>query len=181
MALYHYPLMLAREIPDLIDPFRFARLQRVVDGVLPISKLNSLKGLPIIPEGFLEVTANFGIDAQGIFYIKGEIIFNLKLECQRCLQALPCVLSTTFAISPIKDEKESEKLPSYYEAFLLEEDKISFKRLVEEELILNLPLVPKHSETEDCRLEANIDLSGKANVKAVNVSNPFTVLQNLIN
>jgi uncharacterized protein len=67
------------------------------------------------------------------------------LQCQRCLQALqqPLVLERRFRFVASEDEAERLDADSDDDHLVLE-PRLDLRSLVEDELILELPLVPRH-------------------------------------
>lgn len=163
--------MLVEQIPKWIDPTKFARHQRTIQGDIPLKQFSHLHGLPIVPEGNLSVDAFFGIDDQGLNYIEGYIQAELVLQCQRCLENMNYSLRSEFSLSPVDNDEQAQKIPSHYEPVIKEAEGISFEKIMEEELILSLPIVPMHTVEQECL----IPTSG-TNTKQMN---PFEVLKNL--
>lgn len=74
----------------------------------------------------------------------------VRLVCQRCLQPLDLPLHARRAIRWVADEAEAERLDEVSEDDVLAlppQGRIDLQSLVEDELILGLPLVPRH---DDC-------------------------------
>ena len=108
--------------------------------------------------------------------MSGSIIADLNIRCERCLQPF----RLTLELSPniyLRDTRGQEIAVTEDE----ERDLVDFngpvvlRDLVEEEIILNLPMMPMH-DREQCsasRYMENTDLSEKK------ADNPFAQLANL--
>lgn len=73
----------------------------------------------------------------------------VELTCQRCLQPVTVELKVDNEFRLARDEAEAERLDATIEADVLATDQaIDLQALVEDELLLALPLVPRH---DDCR------------------------------
>jgi uncharacterized protein len=73
----------------------------------------------------------------------------VRLQCQRCLQPMPQLLDTQRRLRFVADEDEAARLDELSEddVLALHNGRVDLLELVEDELILALPLVPRH---EDC-------------------------------
>lgn len=159
-------------LPEYIDPIILARSNTQLVGELPIAKMLRLEGLINSLKGKATVSLEFGIDAGGYYYIQGHIAAEVELICQRCLQPFMYNIDANIRLSPVKSDSECGKLPERYEPLLLEESSIALNTLVEEELVLNIPLIPKHNY--DC-----VDRSHYETKDNEQITNPFDVLKNL--
>ncbi len=69
-------------------------------------------------------------------------------------------------------------IPSYYDVIELNEDgEVNLRDLVEEELLLTIPLIPRH-EIEDCSADADSVWGGEL-PEELEKPNPFDVLKQL--
>ena len=69
----------------------------------------------------------------------------LELVCQRCLQGMPQPLNVARSFRFVKDEAEAERLDEHSEDDVLAlGHPLDLLALVEDELILALPLIPRH-------------------------------------
>jgi uncharacterized protein len=86
-------------------------------------------------------------------------------------------LATEFSFSPVKNDDAAENLPSYYDAIDLDENgEVNLLALVEDELILAIPLIPMH-KPEDCHAPAD-SVWGEL-PEELDKPNPFDVLKKL--
>lgn len=136
--------MIMKHLPKYIQPLQCADHGASWQGHLPLTALPRLKELLADREGEVSVDLSAGRDAQKLPYIKGTLKANLHLACQRCLNCLEYPVEVVVNLSPVFNEKTAELLPEPYEPLVLTEDKILLSELVEDELLLNLPMIPKH-------------------------------------
>lgn len=148
--------MLREHVPESFDPKRFAKATESIKGCLPLDKFSFPAEVLAGSVGEVGYELRFGIDSEGYVYIHGFVDAVLNLECQRCLKPVEYPVHAEFSLSPVRDETEANKLPERYEAILMEQDKLSVLRIVEEELILSLPIAPMHDEA--CYFEAGNSL-----------------------
>lgn len=134
-----------------IDPKRYAEAGRTLEGALPLSSLSLPAEVLVVPQAVVHYQFSFGVDKEDYVYIHGQVKTELNLECQRCLKPMSQSISSEFYLSPVRTGVEAHDLPERYEAIFLEEGKVSLSQIVEEELILSLPMAPMH--TGNCRQE----------------------------
>lgn len=133
-------------LPKQISPEKLAKLHRVVAGVVDIAQLTRLQGLLADNTGQISVQMGFDTDREGLTVIDMQIQGKLMLVCQSTLEAFAYPVDIQVLVSPIKDEKEVDRLPMHYEPFIYADDTFAPEVLVEEELLLALPLVPRKHE-----------------------------------
>lgn len=68
------------------------------------------------------------------------------LRCQRCLQPMQWPLRSSVRVALLASETEAQALPEEIEPMLAPEGRIRIVDLVEEEVLLALPIVPLHAE-----------------------------------
>jgi uncharacterized protein len=84
--------------------------------------------------------------------VKITIDCGLMLECQRCMQPMCYQVAIENLLVVVASEKEAENCPEEYEPLLLTTNEVILGDLLEDELLLKLPLVAKHDEAE-CRVK----------------------------
>lgn len=131
-------------LPQKIEPISLAHKSANLKGTISLSELPRLTDLLYQNDGVVEVALSFGKDHKNYYYIKGHITAELSLKCQRCLEPVSYKINTDFNLSPIKDVKMAETLPEHYEPVLLNDKTLLLSEIIEEEIILNLPMVAKH-------------------------------------
>ncbi len=123
-----------------------AEANDTITGVLPFASLSLADSEEVLNSHESEVAYSFSFkkDLENYILIEGWIEAVLTLQCQRCLKPMQHAIRSDFCLSPVKTTDEADKLPDSYEAVLMENETISLLRIVEEELILNLPIAPLH-------------------------------------
>lgn len=144
--------MIAGQLPKYLQPMRMAEQGYVLQGHMALGQFTRLADLLADKEGRISVDLTLGQDQERLRYIRGNLSATLHLACQRCLKPMDYGLQVAVSLSPVFSEVAGNKLPSRYEPLLLTEDKYELLTLIEDELLLALPLVPKH-EPEQCGFE----------------------------
>lgn len=116
--------------------------RRSFEGRLPLSAMTRLQGLLVDAEGDVRYTIEFDRDALQVPYVELQIDAGLPLVCQRSLQRFVLPVSITQRLGLVRDEAEESALPPGYEALLVPEDgMLRAVELVEDELVLAVPVV----------------------------------------
>ncbi|WP_042143952.1 MULTISPECIES: 23S rRNA accumulation protein YceD [unclassified Pseudoalteromonas] len=166
------------KIPVKINPAKSAQHELSYDGFIEQTEFSRLgKALKALV-GQIEVKIHCKEDHQGLVVISGNVKTKALILCQRCNDDLGLDLEMSFAYSPIKMGAESEDLPERYEPVELDEDgEIDIYSLLEDELILMIPIVPKHDETS-CHYSEEAQSFGEIDEED-DKPNPFDILKQL--
>lgn len=168
-----------QQLPKEIDPFRFAHSGRELEGELALANMSRLAESLHHNEGVVKVSMRFDIDDTGTAFMQGHFVTTLALTCERCLQELTLPVEIDTLLGLVRHEKLTETLADQYEPWVIEDnDLVDPATVVEDELILALPLVPKHDY--DC-LPEEAWFSGdkKDEEKTDKPESPFAVLSAL--
>ena len=169
---------LMSELPETANFARQVELRRTIEGVYPVSKLARLSEILLSNDGFVTARLVFG-QCVGFACLKGSISTTLVAECQRCLKPLEIEVTGRFKFALVNSEDEFELLPEELEPYLIEGEKQSVIELIEDELLLSLPMVTVHKEAcSDYMSKQNRKV--KAAIKAEKeASHPFAALKAL--
>ncbi len=164
-------------IPAQIDPWRFTAEGGRLDGELALAALPRLTAVLEHAEGAVSVALMAGVDPQGIPFITGRLQTEIALACQRCLGSLQLPLDVAVSLGLVRDETEADCLPEAYEPLPAPEGFISVAELVENELLLALPQIPRHNDVRECEANGYRTASGKPLTEQ---SRPFATLASLL-
>jgi uncharacterized protein len=131
-------------LPDLFDPRRFAEQRRLLQGDIPLGPMRRLRESVSSGDGVASVDLTFGIDALGVKYVTGTVRARLGLVCQRCMGPLELPIEARVSLGVVESEAQAQRLPDGYEPLLAESGRAALSAVVEDELILALPVVPLH-------------------------------------
>jgi uncharacterized protein len=111
-------------------------------GTVALSQLPRLKAVVARADAELEVELQAERDKRGA-WLRGAIRGRIPLSCQRGLHEFewPCELEVELRL--VRTEAEETKLLKQYEPFLVQDDVLPLHDLVEEEVLLALPIVPR--------------------------------------
>ena len=169
--------MFDERLPVHIDPLRMAEAGRLLEGGYSLEEMDRLQDSLLESGGEVAVSLEFGIDAEGIRYMKGRLQTELTLECQRCLQAMQAPIDAEFALGLVRSNEAAERLPSHYEPLLVDSDSLFLRDVIEDELLLALPLVAMHEESQCIDVNRLADAERKDDEHSEEKkANPFAAL-----
>lgn len=160
--------------PNLIDPVAFAKEERFLDGQVALAELDAR----VSKHEFLADTSGEcvfslqgGRDRYRRLFLDLSVRANLNLSCQRCLEALPFIFEEKVRIFLFFDEGKLDEAMMQDETLegMMAVEELSLTTLLEDQIIMGLPLAPKH---EECN---NTDLARINQDKP----NPFAALASL--
>ncbi|MBI3222228.1 MAG: DUF177 domain-containing protein [Nitrosomonadales bacterium] len=156
----------------LIDSLDFARNGRRISGEVPITELSRLQDVLDNPQGVLSYTVHGGLDKRGDCFLDVEVAGRCQLRCQRCLQGLDYPVQLHARLM-LRDQTSLDALDDEEDEFdsILAEAQLDVLSLLEEEILLSLPIAPKH-ELGACQAADGKNLLGEE-------SSPFAVLAKL--
>lgn len=165
-------------LPLKVDPFRYADNGHSLDGSLPIKNMERLCSSLASDEGDVDVSMVFGKNEQGIRYIKGHLVTHLMLQCQRCLEPFKYEMINHFLCGIVHTEEEAIRLPERYDPLVITEGSLILSDMVEEELIVSLPIVPMH-DANVCHAQLPFESSSSRAETFEKRDNPFKVIKTL--
>ena len=136
-------------VPETLDAWRQVTARRGFEGRVPLASLKRLSSLLEDAEGTVTFSLDFDRDSFGIAYVEVRAEAELPLVCQRTLERFLLPVQIDQRMGLIRDEAEESALPPGYEALLVDESgDLETLALVEDELILAVPVVPVKPGTE---------------------------------
>ena len=110
--------------------------------------------------------------------VEGRVSGTLPMTCQRCLETVPVQVEQELRLA-VSASGNEDALPADFEPWPLIAGPVSIKQLLEDELLLALPLVPMHERREECgELAEQLSALDQGKDDAAKV-NPFAVLETL--
>jgi len=138
----------------MIDSFAFAREGAVLQGSLPVSELTRVHDLLAEVSGELRYSVQGRLIrnavGEGESQLRVHIRGALQLACQRCLGAIALDLDvdSLFRLVPEDTELTQEELQDDGCDVLPVAGALDLAALIEDEVILALPVAPRHEECD---------------------------------
>ena len=155
-------------------------------GTMPLNRMPRLGALLGEEQGSktAEFEARFAFDRQGLVTIDLTVRTDLQLVCQRSLKPYTEKVDRRSVLVVIENMNDQEEMPENYEPVLVEEKRLALVELVEEELLLAVPQVPRNpaleNETGEIELSADVKVEDSSAQEKEQTHRPFEGLAGLI-
>jgi uncharacterized protein len=129
---------------------RYADLRKLVasgagvKGAIRLAELPRLAAVATSVDGDADVQLSGSIDEEGFRLVGGTITTTLELQCQRCLESMQLPVLSQVELALVWREEEIAALPHRLDGLVVGTEPSDLYALVEEELLLMLPLAPRH-------------------------------------
>ena len=166
--------MFEHPLPITFRPLKLARQQGKLKGYMSLNQLPTLMADCVDDSGRLE--ADLQLEMQGRWpAMTGTVSATVNMTCQRCLEAVEVPIQANIALGFSQSDEALEELPDSLEPWLLEEEEIPLADVLEQELILALPIVAYHAECQQAEYQQAPETQEAEQEKP----NPFKVLEQL--
>jgi uncharacterized protein len=164
-------------LPTHIDPRKLALQGNLLEGTVNVVDLTRLESSVTAICGPLEAKIQFGLDESRAKIVEGEARVALEAVCQRCLDPVTLDLQANFTVQVIWSEDHLDRVAANYEPWIVADKLANLTELLEDEILLALPLVNYHPVGE-CTGDTFVD-EVEATGDEVASDNPFNVLLQL--
>ena len=162
-----------------LDVDRLAEAEADVDFAVPLAELPRLRAQLAHVAGEVHGRVHFR-RAAGIPVAELTMAGTAHLVCQRCLGALDVGVEAGAEVGLVTTEADVSRVPEELEPVLAPEGRISVGELVEEELLLTLPIVPLHEEEAACHVVPSEAAVSADEVPPETTQKPFAQLAELL-
>ncbi len=171
---------MSRDFPDWIDPDRAAQGERAYSGRVPVAWMKRLDGLLAEPErddGWIDFTLRVWKDDQKHPRLDLRLDGRVPMTCQRTLERYLQPIEGRSDLTVVESEAGLSVLPDDAEPKICPGGRLQIVELVEDEVLLLLPVVPIKPGSEPVEATAGrIDSPDDDNEHA---SSPFAALEEL--
>ena len=165
-------------LPVLIDPLMYARKGLRIEGVLRVVDFERISDRLTSTDGDICVDLTFDMkDGQGV--VEGRMTGELSLTCQRCAETMILSVDNDIRLGLVESEQEIEGLMSGYEPLMISEDPLLVRDLIEDEILLLLPMIPSHAQGECVYIEGLKQADEPVEQGKQEKKNPFSMLSEL--
>jgi uncharacterized protein len=175
---------MSRDFPDIVDPWKAAEGKRSFQGSIPLERMHRLAA-ELAESGSKQrreaaFSAAFSLDRQGLVTIDISVQADLPLLCQRSLEVYEEKVDRRSLLAVIETVAEQEDIPEQYEPVLAEDHRLKMVDLVEEELLLAVPQVPRSPDAEAIELPLDVELTTSSDKENEPTQRPFAGLAGLM-
>jgi uncharacterized protein len=162
-----------------LDIDRLADGQAEIDFAVPLAELPRLRSQLASVDGMVRGRVHFTRES-------GFVVADLTLSgaatlvCQRCLEEMTEPLSSSTRVALITAEAQISQVPEDLEPMLAPGGHTTIGELVEEELLLALPIVPLHGQASDCAASEHADATAVSQTPEQTTQRPFAQLDKLL-
>jgi len=171
---------MSREYPDWISPVRAAEGKRIFSGTIPFLRMKRLAALLVDAQGKASFVAAFRSDIDKRVVIDLQVEAALPLVCQASLEVYNEQLKRRSNLVVIDNDGEQTEVPDHYEPIQTEHGRLAIVNLVEDELLLGLPQIPRKPGSRT----VNYSTTGATHKEQLPQQgarkNPFAVLKDML-
>jgi uncharacterized protein len=162
---------------QLSDVDRLADRQAEVAFEIPLDQMPRVREQFASATGKVHGIARFRREA-GFRVAELEMDGSAQLVCQRCLEPMQVPIAGSAHVALIVSENEADGVPPEFETVHVPENRVRVRDLVEEELLLTLPISPLHEDAGGCGVKSQPDAPDDASVHET--QRPFEQLGELL-
>lgn len=131
-----------------------AARQAELEGEFSVTDMSRLGDYLGEAGGSCAVRFGFSHQQPGWIGLAVELRCRLTVSCQRCLGPLELEISERAEFGLVTDDTAADILPEGIEPIELDGDRFSPMQLIEDELIIAVPMAPRHAR-EQCAADTN--------------------------
>ncbi len=135
---------------SLYDLEVLADREGVLSGKINLRQLTRLRNILHSDRGSIQASLKFHRYTHSSITVDLTFATVLELICQRCLEPMPRNVSTQVSLSLLEPGSMDGANAKENEAVVLMDGKLNPAALLEDELILSLPIIPRHREIDEC-------------------------------
>lgn len=141
-------------VPGRLEPRKLVSQGAILEGALATDSMARLHAAVLGLEDEVGVHLEFGRDEENRPLLDGRFSLGVELQCQRCLGGVAIDLKGAFHLGLVWREEQVDQLPRALDPWWVEDEWLDVCDLIEDELLLALPIVPRHPEGQ-CFIDAS--------------------------
>ena len=141
--------MLTPTLPECVNPHLLAEENVVLEGDIPLPRFTRLTDYLCERCGAVRITLQFHKGKHRPLLIIGKARTTLTMQCQYCLDPVEVAVEADLDLVYVERDESSASLDESADGILAEGDSIDLVAIVEDDLILSLPMVARHG-SGDC-------------------------------
>ena len=149
------------QLPVTVNPVELAGQGAHLTGTLPLKAMSRLTQACLEDKGEVHADLYFGRAESGnVLEMTGTVDATVRVACQRCLEPMELELRTETRLLLLRTGEREESLAQEVDA-LVADRPLLLIQLVEDELLLVMPMIPLHS-LDRCPAREHVDSPGGA-------------------
>ncbi|MBT8138932.1 MAG: DUF177 domain-containing protein [Gammaproteobacteria bacterium] len=184
--------MSSQALPRTVSVRKYAAAGHSLSGTIPLARLPRVAAAILQAAGPFAVEIEFAENEFGKRTLRARVDGSVALACQRCLKPVTIAVQADSILTVVAHDAEAKASLRDVDPLIVEGDELEVYALVEDELLMALPIVALH-EQEDCTVQiagfntaaqepanrGNEAAADSAAVSAGERENPFAVLREL--
>ncbi len=171
---------MSREYPDWISPGRAAEGKRIFSGTIPLSRMKRLAVLLVDAQGEASFVISFRTDLDQRVIIDLRVEAALPLICQGSLEVYDEQVKRRSQLAVTEHDSELAELPDEYDPVQTENGRLAIAGLVEDELLLCLPQIPRKPGMQTIEYSTGGQSFKNEDPQQGTKKSPFTALQDML-
>lgn len=135
---------------SLYDLDALADREAVLSGEIELRQLTRLREILHSDRGNIQASLKFHRQTNRSVTVDLRFEAVLELICQRCLEPVMRNVSERSSLTLLAPESMNSREAEEGEAVVLTEGRLNPAALIEDELIVSLPIIPRHAEIDEC-------------------------------
>jgi uncharacterized protein len=173
-------------VPDHVDARKIFTKDAIISGTLPVEKLRRLTQSLSNGEGTVHADLHFTVDEERRRIVSGVVKAQVNAVCQRCLEAVTISLEDSLNLALVETEEHIRRLPADIDPWQCTDAQLNLPDIIEEQLILCMPLVSYHPAGECTGIAESIraehfSAGNQPASDSISAVSPFAMLKNLKN
>src|SRR3546814_4255435 len=122
--------------------------RQAYSGGLPLSSVERLREVLVDDAGVLQVEQH-AEKSRGAKRLQGTVNGELALSCQRCDARIAWPLQIDIDLRLVETEEEEQAVLHEADPYLVQDDRLPLREIVEDEILLALPMLPRCESSEN--------------------------------
>lgn len=171
--------MTEAQIPAYVDVRKVFDQEAEFSGPVDLDRLPRFSDCLATTQCQIWANLRFCINDTGRRVILGDISATAEVTCQRCLEPVSIDLRDEIKLAVLDNEEQLDSLEGRWDPWITEDPKIQLASLVEEQLMLCLPLVSYHPDPNCVEALGYKQPQSAADTEesGAGTENPFAVLK----
>jgi uncharacterized protein len=165
---------------DKVDVEALAAEGATLDRRYPLDRFSRLADMLVTADGEVVARFHFLHAAEDIPACELSVEAVANLRCERCLESFRQPIASEARIAFVSEGTREDHVPEGFEAVTVDTDRLSLSGLVEEELLLSLPVVALHAEGTPCARRSAQDKDDVQAAGEPETHRPFAGLKELL-
>lgn len=162
-----------------IDVVKLCTQDKVYSGTIDKSYFQRVQSCTNAIVADARYNLHFYKDMQNVHVLEGEVCLEVELICQRCSMPYQSTLCAKILASFDEEKLKSLRIEQKYDIFELDEYScFDLYEYLEDCLLLEIPIIPRHEQEDQCTLQGSSWTFGETIVEEK--ENPFAILKDLI-